>query len=138
MQALAEGIYLAVRQQVDRGIGWLNENAPGWERVIESRTLDMSNGRSCIAGQVGAVGLFNEMLGDSVGYEDGPSGYDALENRFGEEWCVEHGFNIMREPFYWTPSSESFGILGDVWVQAIIERFPIAWVGQHAATHTLG
>lgn len=42
----------AAAVRVKRGARWLDENFPGWEKRIDTTTLDLANGETCICGQV--------------------------------------------------------------------------------------
>lgn len=42
----------SVKQRVERGARWLDENFPGWEGRIDLDTLELSSSEQCICGQV--------------------------------------------------------------------------------------
>ncbi len=76
MDTLNEDAKLAVK----RGIYWLDENHPGWEKKIDLDTFDISECSSCVVGQ--AIGDYNESIRDASGVN-----YPEYLG-----WAVEHGF----------------------------------------------
>lgn len=60
----SRAIASAVRAK--RGARWLDEEFPGWEERINTRTLDLGRGEKCICGQV-----FQKKAGRSRKFSDG-------------------------------------------------------------------
>lgn len=57
---------LTIRQRVDNGWRWLEENFPGWQNRIDLDTLKLLSGEQCICGQV-----FREEGAPGTGFANG-------------------------------------------------------------------
>lgn len=81
--------------EIARGAAWLDENKPGWERLIDPSMLEMKEPCRCILGQV-----FEQ---EACELSDGNIRWDgyslALHQVYGltfmpSSWAIGHGFNI--------------------------------------------
>ena len=90
---IAELEHTESMNRVTSGAEWLDEEVPGWERLVDLSILDITDPSSCICGQVLKGGW------DSLLYE-----YHKLGS-----WMSGHGF--------------LFGEDTDQWVALIKDRF---------------
>lgn len=70
-------------QDIQRGIDYLDEAHPGWERVVDVAALDMVGAETCVLGQL-------DPMGD--GWNRGNYWHYLSVREFDEHWAEEHGF----------------------------------------------
>lgn len=68
--------------RVDKGIALLDERTPGWRVLVDTVTLDMRDGFSCVLAQV----YF-------INYSAAAAALSGLKFHF-KDWSVEHGFTV--------------------------------------------
>lgn len=104
-----------VKARVQAGINFLyKEYGAGWVDKIDMRTLELSDGASCILGQV-----FDEKTEEEDGFFD--DGYVwASDNFFGGESGSEFGFCTIN-------GAESWGPLQEAWEEELklLKREPL-------------
>jgi hypothetical protein len=81
---------------VERGAEFLDEHVPGWEKLVDLNTLDLSDGCKCVVGQVvrpRRKGNFFDKLRrlgiPNEGHKLGFMGGHATFPRLTEAWVVE-------------------------------------------------
>ena len=91
---------MTTQERIDKGIAWLDEVRPGWEKEINVERLDMSEMNNCILGQ-----LFSNirMVEFFVGLND----FKFVDIK-------KHGFDTL--------SGESYEVLRDGWINVIQNR----------------
>ena len=70
-----------LEQRIERGCAWLNENRPGWERMIDLGTTDIRRGSRCVLYQVFGSYIGGGVIGCGTDNEDTRA-----------EWSRDHGF----------------------------------------------
>lgn len=126
---------LTITERVANGAAWLDENKPGWERIIELADLKLENTCQCVLGQ-----LFQEEAG-IVSYKGAWAygkyqyrGYDFVvqsddsweQDGLGKNtnWAVEHGFDSMHNlPGKYKTHEREYEKLQEAWVELVKNRF---------------
>lgn len=102
-----ENKVVSYSKRVQAGIKWLNANAPQkkeWHKSIDLQTLNLSQGNTCVCGQV-----FEQMA-------DGwANGYSYVTDRLESEKRGNLGFSEVNEV------SENYDLLTATWYEAIKE-----------------
>ena len=87
---------LTVKQRVNRGWRWLDENFPGWQERVNIETLSMVSGEDCICGQ---------LFGDAM--RKANSSPDNLTKHAGHKFV--HGYDYTERTLFteansWVPA----------------------------------
>lgn len=69
------------QEAITRGMAWLDEQHPGWERKIDLEKLNLIECRSCVLGQL-TGDYFMELYRLFPDRDDDP-----------DQWAKEHGFS---------------------------------------------
>lgn len=79
-------------QRVARGAAWLDANHSGWERKIDLSILDITDGDTCICGQVipqgSYVNGFGRVIGESLIRENAISDHGFVYSYDQDQWVT--------------------------------------------------
>lgn len=113
---------LTVAQRVASGAAWLDEQKPGWERIVDLPKFKIEDGCRCVLGQV-----FEEEHQEHQEYllprhwASSAWSWVVLYHGLGKhdpEWSIDLGFDAIHLSY-----QQDYEALQEAWTQLIKNRF---------------
>ena len=112
--------YLTVRERVERGAALLDEHAPGWENVIDLKTLNLSSCEACVCGQVALAAAEKTLKLD--GYRRYGGRFWSMLRFFGKKQGITGGICAPDYGFDVNDRATSYSQLDREWKRLIRGR----------------
>ena len=104
-----------IEERVAKGAALMDEKVPGWERKIDTASLDMGQCPRCVIGQV--LGI-NETLPYLYQMSEFAEKCQSLGLEFGgydDNGIEDHGFDVSDD-------DDEYAVLGTAWLAEIARR----------------